>query len=147
MVIAYQDIKERSVYWFLFPIVACASGYLFYATTFFDFFWTTTIINIGIIALMFLVLFAYTKLKLKTSIGKVFGLGDGLLFIGLCASFPTISFTIFFVFSLLFSLLLHFIFKNSMQDSSVPLAGYMSIFYLCIYVMNWVGLYPNIYSI
>jgi hypothetical protein len=145
MVIFYQDIKERSVYWFLFPIVACTAGYLYYINTFFDLFWRTTVVNLGIIALIFLVLQTYTKFKLKTDLKEVFGLGDALLFIGLCVAFPIASFIIFFVFSLFFSLILHFVLKNKIE--SVPLAGYMSVFFIAVYLIHWTGFLPNLYNI
>ncbi|WP_298507499.1 hypothetical protein [uncultured Kordia sp.] len=147
MVIFYQDIKERSVYWFLFPIVACAAGYLYFMNTFFDLFWRTIAVNLGIIMLILIVLQTYTKFKLKTSLQKVFGLGDALFFLGLCVAFPIASFIIFFVFSLLFSLLLHVVLKNKIQETSVPLAGYMSVFFIGIYIMHWTALLPNMYSV
>ncbi|MFK7750845.1 MAG: prepilin peptidase [Kordia sp.] len=147
MIIAYQDIKERSVYWFLFPIVACTAGYLYYTNTFFELFWKTSIVNLGIIMLVFLALQTYTKFKLRTGLKEVFGLGDALLFIGLCVAFPIASFIIFFVFSLLFSLIIHFVLKNKMKMKSVPLAGYMSVFFIGVYSMNWTGFLPNLYNI
>ena len=147
MAIFYQDTKERSVYWFLFPIVAFAAGYLYYTNTLFELFWRTSIANLGIIALIFLVLQAYSKFKLKTDVKEVFGLGDALLFIGLCVAFPNVTFIIFFVFSLLFSLLLHFVLKNKMKVKSVPLAGYMSAFFIGVYFIHWTGFLPNLYNI
>jgi hypothetical protein len=147
MAIVYQDIKDRSVYWFLFPIVACSVGYLYFSQTFFELFWRMTVLNFGMIALILLVLQIYTTFKLKTNLKEVFGSGDALLFIALCVAFPSISFIIFFVFSLLFSLVLHFMFQNKMKQSSVPLAGYMSLFFIGIYLMNWIELLPNMYEL
>ncbi|WP_420571666.1 hypothetical protein [Kordia sp.] len=147
MSIFFQDIKERSVYWFLFLIVACTAGYLYYTQTFLALFWRTSIINIGVISMILLVLQTYAKLKLKTDLKNVFGLGDALLFLGLCVAFPIASFIIFFVFSLLFSLILHFVLKNRMQENSIPLAGYMSLFFISIYLFHWTGFIPNLYNI
>ncbi|AXG69199.1 hypothetical protein KORDIASMS9_01419 [Kordia sp. SMS9] len=147
MSILYQDIKERRVYWFLFPIVACTAGYLYFTNTFFELFWRTAAVNFGIIALILLVLQAYTKLKLKSNLQEVFGLGDALLFIALCAAFPIATFIVFFAFSLVFSLILHVVLKTQTKMASVPLAGYMSLFFIGIYMMNWTGFLPNIYSV
>ncbi len=147
MSIFYQDIKERNVYWFLFLLVASCAGYLYYISTFFELFWRTSVINLGIVGIIFLVLTAYTKLKLKVALSDTFGLGDALLFIGLCVAFPVAAFIIFFVFSLLFSLLIHFLFKQKQQETSVPLAGYMSLFFIGIYLLHWAGFIPNLYSI
>ena len=147
MSILYQDIKERKVYWFLFIIVASSAGYLYYTHTFFELFWRTSLINLGIIGIVFLVLEAYSKFKLKVALKDVFGLGDALLFFGVCFAFPVAAFIIFFVFSLLFSLLLHLILKQKTKETSVPLAGYMSLFFIGIYLLHWTGFLPNIYSI
>ncbi|MEM6687566.1 MAG: hypothetical protein AAF617_17445 [Bacteroidota bacterium] len=146
MSIFYQDIKERSVYWFLFPIVTGTAGYLYFSHTFAEFFWRTTFINLASMLTVLLVLQTYAKLKLKTNLLAVFGLGDALLFLALCTAFPSITFVIFFAFSLLFSLILHFVLKSKMKTPSVPLAGYMSLFYLGIYLLYWTGLLTNMYS-
>ncbi|MCH2197058.1 hypothetical protein [Kordia sp.] len=146
MLIAYQDIKDRSVYWFLFPIVASTAGYLYFTETFFELFWRMTVVNLGIIVLILVVLQTYTKFKLKTSLQEVFGLGDALLFMSLCVAFPIAPFIIFFVFSLLFSLVLHFVLQHKMKQLSVPLAGYMSLFFIAIYLLDWTGLLLNIYN-
>ena len=103
--------------------------------------------NFGVVLMILLVLQGYAKLKLKTNLNTVFGLGDALFFLALCVSFPTVSFIIFFVFSLLFSLLLHFIFKNKAADKTVPLAGYMSLFFIGIYALDWLGFISNLYSV
>jgi hypothetical protein len=147
MTVAYQDIKERSVYWFVFPIIAFAFGYLYFINTFFAFFWRTILVNLGIVTLVLLILHAYTKFKLKTNLPSVFGLGDALLFFAICVAFPSVSFVIFFVFSLLFSLLLHFVLKTQTKVQSVPLAGYMSLFFIGIYLAYWSGVLTNIYSL
>ena len=147
MTIFYQDIKERSVYWFLFLIVACTAGYLYFTKTFLELFGTTAAINLGIISVIFLVLHSYAKFKLKTTLKSVFGLGDALFFLGLCIAFPVAAFIIFFVFSLVFSLVLHFVFKKRMRETSVPLAGYMSLFFIGVYLFHWTGFIPNLYTI
>lgn len=147
MSIFYQDIKERNVYWFLFIITASSAGYLYYTNTFFELFWRTSVINLGIIGIIFLVLGTYSKFKLKVALKDVFGLGDALLFIGICFAFPVAAFITFFVFSLLFSLLLHILFKQKIKDKTVPLAGYMSLFFVVVYNFHWAGFIPNLYNI
>ena len=114
--ILYQDIKERNVYWFLFLIVSSCAGYLYFTRTFFELFWRTSVMNLTVIGIIFLVLAGYSKFKLKVNLKDVFGLGDAFLFIGLCVAFPVATFITFFVFSLLFSMLLHFLFKQKQQE-------------------------------
>lgn len=147
MVIFFQDLKERKVYWFLFPIMALCTAYLCLSTTVFEVFWRTSLINIGVIAIIFMVLHLYATYKLKTTLKEVFGLGDALLFIAFCVAFPVASFIVFFVFALLFSLIIHMVFKHKMKEESVPLAGYMSLFLLMVFTVHWIGFIPNLYSI
>ncbi|WP_452596852.1 hypothetical protein [Pontimicrobium sp. MEBiC01747] len=78
---------------------------------------------------------------------NTFGLGDVLLFIGLTLSFSTTSFIILFVFSLVFALVLHLFFKTKTKIASVPLAGYLSLFFASVYVSHWLGAIPYIYII
>ncbi|WP_046758571.1 hypothetical protein [Kordia jejudonensis] len=145
--IFFQDVKERKVYWFLFPVVACCTAYLCLSTTQFEVYWRTSLINLSIIGSIFLVLQLYAKFKLKTELNEVFGLGDALLFIGFCVAFPVASFIVFFVFALLFSLLLHMVLKQKTKVQTVPLAGYMSIFLVATYGLHWIGYIPNLYTI
>lgn len=147
MTIFFQDFKERKVYWFLFPIVAFCAAYLCLSTTFFEVFWRTSLINLSIITIIFLILHLYAKYKLKTTLKEVFGLGDALLFIGFSVAFPVATFIVFFVFALLFSLLLHVVLKHKIKEQSVPLAGYMSVFLIIVYAFHWIGFIPNLYSI
>lgn len=147
MSICYQDIKERNVYWFLFLIGTICAGYLYYTNTFFELFWRTSVINLVFIGIILLVLGIYAKFKLKVALSDAFGLGDALLFLGLCFAFPVAAFIIFFVFSLLFSLLLHVVLNQKRKEKSVPLAGYMSLFFCGVYLLHWTGFIPNLYNI
>ena len=147
LAIFFQDIKERHVYWFLFPILATCVGILFYWNTLPQLFFTTTLINLGFITLLLLVVLLYSKWKLKTSISNTFGLGDILMFIALSFTFSSISFIVLFVFSLIFSLALHLILKQKSKYKTVPLAGYQGLFFLCIYLGYWSGFINSIYNI
>ncbi|WP_218841523.1 hypothetical protein [Winogradskyella undariae] len=142
-----QDRKDREVYWFLFPIIAFASGVLLYNRMQPELFFITSIINMLFIIILFTVVFLYSKFKLRTSITNTFGLGDGLLFMALAFTFSSVSFMILFVFGLIFSLLIHVIFKKKSKYKTVPLAGYLSLFFMIIYLSYWLDITPNIYTI
>ena len=86
----------------------------------------------------------YSTHKLKTSIKNVIGLGDVFLFIAISVSFPTVTFIVMFVFSLLFALILHGILSKK-ENETVPLAGYMSLFFVLIYTAHWLGFYKSLY--
>ncbi|ARV08201.1 hypothetical protein BTO05_00555 [Winogradskyella sp. PC-19] len=145
--ILFQDIKERQVYWFLFPLVALISGILFYNSTILELFIINVLVNLAMVVFLLTIVYSYSIFKLKTSPKNVFGLGDALLFIGLAFSFASISYIVIFVFSLIFSLLLHLLLKQKNKVTTIPLAGYMSLFFILVYVSNWTGITTNLYSI
>lgn len=142
-----QDIKERKVYWFLFPIIALCSSVLLYQNTFWELFYATILINLAFVCVLIGVVFLYSKLKLKTALSSTFGLGDGLLFLALIFSFSSVSFFILFVFGLVFSLVLHLFLKRKTKQETVPLAGYLSLFFVIAYVSHWVGILNAVYTI
>jgi len=142
--IAFQDIKERQVYVFLFPIIALSCAGLSYLETTLHIFNISVLMNGLFILLLMSVVVLYTKFKLKVKFSEAFGLGDVILFIALIFSFATVTFIIVFVFALLFSLITHVIFKKK-TDASVPLAGYMSVFFGLTYIGYWFGLINSVY--
>lgn len=143
----YQDIKERQVYWFLFPVIALCSVILLYNNVFFELFKTTLIINLVFVLFLILVIFIYSKYKLKTTISKTFGLGDMLLFFALAFTFSSVSFLVLFVFGLVFSLILHLLIKNKSEYKTIPLAGYLSLFFALTYGAHWLGILKSVYTI
>lgn len=145
--IFYQDLKERQVYWFLFPLYGICSAILFYNSTLPELFYVAIGMNFIFISILLLIVFLYSKLKLKSNFSDAFGLGDVLLFVGLIFSFSTISFLIIFVFSLLFSLVVHLIIKHYSKHLSVPLAGYISLFFGLAYISHWIGITSSLYAL
>ncbi|WP_217363249.1 hypothetical protein [Winogradskyella undariae] len=145
--ILLQDIKERKVYWFLFPTVGLCAGILFHQNTWDQLFYTSVSINFSFVSILLLTILIYSKLKLKTSISKTFGLGDGMLFLALIFSFPSVTFIVFLVFGLIFSLLLHLFLKKKSEHQTVPLAGYLSLFFTVAYLAYWSGFLKSVYTI
>lgn len=145
--ILYQDIKERQVYWFLFPLVGIFCGALFFYHTLPELFISSVLMNLFFVGLLLLVTFVYAKVKLGTSIFNTIGLGDILLFLGLSVSFATVSFIVLFISALVFALILHLIIKRYKAVITVPLAGYMSLFFAVVYLSHWAGIIDNLYII
>ncbi|MDO5986287.1 hypothetical protein Q4Q39_02620 [Flavivirga amylovorans] len=145
--IGFQDIKERQVYWFLFPVIGILCGILFYKNTLPELFFNAITLNVIFVTTLILIVFLYSNLKLKTRFLNTIGLGDVLLFAGLSLSFATISFIIIFVSALFFSLLLHIILKKRSAFRTVPLAGYMSLFFSITYMAYWSGFINGLYRI
>ncbi len=147
LLIFFQDMRERQVHWFLIPIIGILSGILFYNETLPELFLASFGLNLCFVAILLLVVFLYSKLKLKTNILNAIGIGDILLFLALSVSFSTISFVILFLGALIFSLLLHwFSTSDSRSSITVPLAGYMSLFFSITYIVQWSGLSVNLYA-
>lgn len=142
-----QDIKERQVYWFLFPIIVICSGILLYNSLSAEVFFMTLLINMLFVLILLGVVYLYSKFKLKTELSQTFGLGDGLLFSALAFTFSSISFITLFVFGLIFSLAIHLVLKRKSKYKTVPLAGYMSLFFAICYVSYWVGILKSVYTI
>ncbi len=145
--IFYQDVKECKVYWFFFPLVALLSGVLHYCKVLPELFFLTTFINITFVCILLLIILLYSKYKLKMKFSDTFGLGDVLLFIALSFTFSSVSFLILFISALIFSLMLHFILKRNSTIKTVPLAGYMSLFFAIAYLSYWSGIINALYTI
>ena len=137
-IIIFQDIEERKVYWFLYPLIGILVFVIQINESNFLLATINSLVNLLFISIILLVCYFYAKLKLKKHFTKdVIGIGDILFFIFISFSFASISFVVLFVFSLLFSLLLHLFFKNKNIDKTVPLAGYMSLFFANIYIISF----------
>jgi hypothetical protein len=144
--VAAQDLKDRKVYWFLFLSVALLCGFLHYQNTLPELFMTATAINLFFVLILVVFVFLYSKLKLKTEMKHVFGSGDLLLFLGLAFSFSSISFMVLFSSALVFSLLVHLVLKKN-NPGTVPLAGYMSLFFAMAYLVHWLGFADMLYKL
>lgn len=142
-----QDMKARQVHWFLFPAIAILGGVLFYDNTLKELFMMSVLLNVSFVLILLFIVFIYAHLKIKTSPLKTIGLGDVLLFVGLSLSFSSVSFIIIFVSSLVFSILLHVMVIRKSQFKTVPLAGYMSLFFMLTYISFWTGIIDSLYVI
>ena len=142
-----QDYKERQVYWFLFPIIDVLGGILFYQNTLPELFLISIQMNLLFLIVLMLIIYLYAKFKLKTQFLNTIGLGDLLLFLAISISFSSLSFIVLFISALIFSLVLHFVLNTSKKMVSVPLAGYMSLFFLMSYIFYWTGIVDIFYSL
>lgn len=146
--ILFQDIKERAVWWFLFPVFLISSGWLHFQESISGMFWKHVVINLACFAFIILLAFLYAILKMKVNFLKdSMGLGDLCFFFALSFAFPTGSFVVLLVFSMVFSLLLHLFLQHKNEGTTVPLAGYASLFLIFIYLSNWMGVYSKLYQI
>lgn len=137
VIIFVQDYKDRLVNWFLYPIMGILTFILFLKEVPFPVIGITLAINITFIGTLLSICVLYAKYKLGQKITNVIGLGDILFFFCIALSFSFISFIILFIFSLIFSLLLHYILKSKNENKTVPLAGYMSLFFAAVFLISF----------
>ena len=135
--ICWQDCKDRLVYWFLYPILGILGFFIQRKFLNIETILANTSINLCLILTVLLALWVYSKIILKQKlINQSIGVGDILFLVFLTCCFSIVSFLVLFVFSLLFSLLLHLIFQNK-NNKTIPLAGYMSIFFAFVYCFTF----------
>jgi len=141
----FQDWKERSVYWFLFPAIAILGGILMFLHTDMYVFMATVIVNISFVITLLGIVYLYARFKLKLKFNEAIAMGDILMFLALAISFSSIVFIVLFIFSLIFSLILHLIFTQKSKYKTVPLAGNMSLFFGLIYLLHSIGIIDSLY--
>lgn len=149
-VIFIQDFKDRMVWVFLFPFFAVLGSFLYFDSSNWEVYKITILINLAIVGILLLLNYLVaTYVFKKKFLKEAFGVGDILFIIAFSLSFPTISFINFFVFSLLFTIVIHFLLKKirTPHNDSVPLAGAMSLFLMAVYICHWLGWYDALYFI
>lgn len=148
-VIVVQDFKYRQISWFLIPLALC--GFVYKAFLSGDFTWRHFLLNAAFVLLQLIVLSFYFSLKRKKPINIIdsyLGLGDILFFLLLCAVFSPANFILFYVFSLLITLMSVVIYTviSKRQTPSIPLAGAMAGMVLLLMLTNFIFPHFNFYS-
>ncbi|WP_276381616.1 general secretion pathway protein [Flavobacterium sp. H4147] len=134
--VLYQDFKSRMVYWFLYPIIGILAFKIQIDVLPLSIALLNFVFNLLFIGFLLGVSLLYTKFK-KLGFKNTIGIGDVLFFIFIAASFSIVSFWVLFVFSLIFSLTLHLILTHKKEPTTVPLAGYMSLFFGVVYAASF----------
>lgn len=137
-IVLYQDFKNRLVYWFLYPII----GVLAFVIQLYNVPTTIAFFNLGVnllfITLILGISFLYTRFR-NLNFAKAIGIGDILFFVFVSGTFSIVSFFVLFVFALLFSIILQQVLINKEKDQTVPLAGYMSLFFGVVYAITFLS--------
>jgi hypothetical protein len=139
--ICYQDYKDRLVYWLLYPIVGVLGFGIQIAYLDYKIIILNSLINLIFITILLFITYIYTTFILKKQwLNQSIGSGDILLFIFLSFTFSFISFIILLTFSLVFSLLLHtlspILRSYNKACITVPLAGYIALFFSVVYMAS-----------
>ena len=143
--IIYQDLRSQLVYWFLFPTLGLLLAYLHFSHSDWYNFIIAISLNIVLVFSITLILLIYSKFKIKRPFFKeVFGLGDLFFFLAIAVGFPSITFIVVFVLSIIFSLVTGILL---IKKQTIPLAGFMSIFMMVLLATNWIFNTVNLYII
>ena len=135
-VLCVQDFKERKVSLILLVLAILLGGAMHVQQQDSGIFLAAIFVNLLIVFTVFLMVSMYAKIKMKQPIFNVFGIGDLLFFMLLAVSFPTLSFLVIFVFSLIFSWSIFMLIKQYLKEKTVPLAGLQSLFLLLVFIIN-----------
>lgn len=134
--IFWQDVRERAVYWVLFPVLFVLGLLNNYSVDLFQE-WLLSLSLLGFL-LGFLTLYLSLKNGRLINITKGFFCWGDILF--LLASIPfffSVNYLYFFTFGTVCTLLIHLIIRNFWKQETVPYAGYMAIILGVVLFLDW----------
>lgn len=129
----FQDLKYRKIHVILPILLFLLSLKSFYSKQGLNY--IVYITNILFFLMIILILVIYMSVKNKQFLNPFthyFGLGDLLFFIAISPLFVTYNYILFFIISMLFSIVLQSIFKKVLKDKTVPLAGFSALLLLLV---------------
>lgn len=133
----YQDWKYRAIHWFVFPLLAIVSVLVF---LWLDLAWEIIGFNLIFVTLVIGCLFLYVSLKegrLTNIFAKHFGIGDVLFFLAVTPLFSVSNFILFFITGMFLAGIVHLVISRN-KPSTVPLAGYLSIYIIGLLATDFV---------
>ncbi|MGW9686775.1 hypothetical protein [Flagellimonas sp. 2504JD1-5] len=146
--IAFQDFKERKVYWWLFLLVMLFLGTIHFLNTVVPSVFLSYIgLNVLFVTLILCILYLFTKIiARKRFLDHSLGLGDILFFYAFALGFPTLTFIILFANAILFALFVFLVTKRKMSLKTVPLAGLMGLFLILVFGCSLTVQSPSLYG-
>ncbi len=152
LVISFQDFKQREISWLLIPFTFLA---LFLDATYFitsDLIIKNTLLNLAFVTVQLLLLTLYMSIKNKkitNILHQHLGLGDLLFFVVLCVAFSPINFIVFYLFSMMTTLVGYIAYavifpKKNLKE--IPLAGAMASILVVTILINTLTRHMNFYD-
>ena len=130
--ILYQDLKSRQIH-IVLPVILFGLSIAAYLQSFTG--WKNLLLNIGFYILTMALMMTYISIREKKVVNPFinhFGLGDFLFFIAICPLFYLHNYILYFIFSLMFTVAIHLSFKKYMTVTTIPLAGWASLFLILV---------------
>jgi hypothetical protein len=139
LAIAIEDFRFRAVHWFLFPAIFLLLSALSYHQHILSFSLKNAAVNcffIGTQLLLTTLYFSFRKRKVVNLFESYIGLGDIAFLISISGAFPTPDFILFYISSLLLTLLIFagFIIYKKNTVFQIPLAGTQSLIFLTLFL-------------
>lgn len=134
--ILIQDLKHRQIHVLLPVVILVSTVLLLLIESRFDY--RVLLYNIIFFLLIFFFLIIYMSIKNKAFLNPFmhyFGLGDVVYFIAIAPIFILKNYIIFFILSMLFSIVLQQLFIKKMKEDTVPLAGFSAL--LLLLFITW----------
>lgn len=136
------------VNWILFPLVGFLLATAYLKQSVMIVFLLNALSNVILVTLIILILWTFTKfLTRKPFLNHSMGLGDVLFMYALALGFPTLTFIILLSCSIIFSLLLHVYIQKAKTNTTIPLAGFMSLFLIAILLWSVFSKQNHLYLI
>ena len=130
-VTAYQDFKDRAISWYL-PLLILLLG-LVSAFVNETILWIDYFASLSFVVLQIVGLYAYLAIKKKSIkinlTGEFLGWGDLLFFVAIIPYFGFKEYVVLLITGMALSLLAQKIVQIFYRSDSIPLAGWLSIFY------------------
>jgi hypothetical protein len=143
LLIFLQDIRSRSVYWFLFPLLTITLLFIrFQHPVILAELRQSVLINIGFFFIQLFILTIYFSIKNKKWINisqNLLGLGDILFLLSITFYLSVLNFLFFYITSLGGVLLLWLIWQaiSSKKNEFIPLAGFQALIFIVFLAGDW----------
>ena len=138
-----QDLKSRTVYWFLFLLLSVLLMVLRFQHSFSWPDWRKSIlINVVFITVQLIFLTLYFSLKNKKWIditSELLGLGDILFLLSITFYLSALNFLFFYIVSLMGVLILWLVWQgvSKKKHKYIPLAGFQSLIFMLFLACDW----------
>lgn len=145
LLMVFQDWKNRTIHVAL-PLLVFVLSLLLIKKEYSSV-WMITAYNAGFFLITFVILILYMSWKNKQFLNPFehyFGLGDLLFYLAITPLFLLKNYVVYFIFSMLFSIVLQLGLKKVMKHRTIPLAGFASLLLLILMAGD---LFLNFYKI
>jgi hypothetical protein len=143
ILIFIQDLRSRSVYWFLFPVLTISFillNLLQHRLSAEN--WQPVFINLGFLFLQFLLVSLYFSVKNKKWViitTSLLGWGDILFLVSIAFYLSVLNFLFFYIVSLIAVLTIWLLwqFVSKEKNKQIPLAGLQALIFTVFLASDW----------